>query len=104
MRRRQTWLREERIEAEAPPVSLVGAARLSDDPEATGREMRRAVGLNEGWPRRVPTWTAAVGELRNAVEALGVMAVVNEIVGNNTSRKLDVDEFRGFALSDPYAR
>ena len=103
MRRRQTWLREERMEAEAAPVSLVGAARLSDDPEATGREMRRAVGLNEGWPRRVPTWTAAVGELRNAVEALGVMAVVNGIVGNNTSRKLDVDEFRGFALSDPYA-
>ena len=103
MRRRQAWLREERMEAEAEPVSFIGAARLSDDPEATGREMRRAVGLNEGWARRVRTWTAAVGELRNAVEALGVMAVVNGIVGNNTSRKLDVDEFRGFALSDPYA-
>ena len=103
MRRRQAWLREERMEAEAEPVSFIGAARLSDDPEATGREMRRAVGLNEGWARRVRTWTAAVGELRNAVEALGIMAVVNGIVGNNTSHKLDVDEFRGFALSDPYA-
>ena len=103
MRRRQNWLREERMEAEAEPVSLVGAATLSDDPEATGREMRRAVGLDEGWARRVPTWTAAVGELRNAVEALGVMAVVNGIVGNNTRRKLDEGEFRGFALSDPHA-
>lgn len=103
MRRRQAWLREERMEAEAEPVSFVGAARLSDDPEATGREMRRAVGLDEGWARRVPTWTAAVGELRNAVEALGVMAVVNGIVGNNTRRKLDAGEFRGFALSDPHA-
>jgi len=103
MRRRQAWLREARMEAEAEPVSLVGAARLSDEPEATGREMRRAIGLDEGWTRRVPTWKAAVGELRNAVEALGVMAVVNGIVGNNTRRKLDVSEFRGFVLSDSHA-
>ena len=30
----------------------------------------------KGWARRVPTWTAAVDELRNAVKVLDVMAVV----------------------------
>jgi Zn-dependent peptidase ImmA (M78 family) len=65
--------------------------------------MRRIVGLDDGWAQRVPTWTTAVGELRNAIEELGVMAIINGVVGNNTSRKLDVEEFRGFALSDPYA-
>lgn len=103
MQRRQAWLREERIEAEAEPLGFVGSARLSDNPAAIGREMRRIVGLNDGWAQRVPSWTAAVSELRNAIEELGVMAVVNGVVGNNTRRKLDVDEFRGFALSDPYA-
>jgi len=103
MQRRQAWLREERIEAEIEPLAFVGAARLSDDPEAIGREMRRVVGLDEGWAQRVPNWTAAVGELRNAIESLGVMAVINGVVGNNTHRKLDVNEFRGFVLSDPYA-
>ena len=103
MQRRQAWLREERIEAEAEPIGFVGTARLSDDPAATGREMRRVLGLGNDWAQRVPTWTAAVGELRQVVEALGVMAVVNGIVGNNTHRQLDVNEFRGFALSDPYA-
>lgn len=103
MQRRQAWLREERIEAEAEPLGFVGSARLTDDPNAIAREMRRLVGLDNGWAQRVPNWTTAVGELRNAVEAIGVMAVINGVVGNNTSRKLDVREFRGFALSDPYA-
>jgi len=103
MQRRQAWLREERIEAEAEPLEFVGSAKTTDDPNAIAREMRRIVGLDHGWAQRVPSWTAAVGELRNAIEALGVMAVVNGVVGNNTHRKLDVNEFRGFALSDPYA-
>ena len=103
MQRRQAWLREEWIEAEAEPLGFVGAAKLSDDPAATGQEMRRVLGLGDGWAQRVSTWTAAVGELRNAIEDLGVMAVINGVVGNNTRLKLDVNEFRGFALSDPHA-
>lgn len=103
MQRRQAWLREERVEAGAEPLSFIGAAKLTDDPMAVSREMRRIVGLDDGWAKRVPTWTAAVGELRNAIEALGVMAAINGVVGNSTRRKLNVAEFRGFALSDPYA-
>src|SRR5262249_43356016 len=45
----------------------------------------------------------AVGELRRAIEGLAIMAVINGVVGNNTHRKLSVEEFRGFALSDDYA-
>lgn len=103
MQRRQDWLREERIEGEADPLELVGSARLNDDPSAVGQEMRRTVGLDDGWAGEVPSWQEAVSELRRRIEALGVMAVINGIVGNNTHRKLDVEEFRGFALIDRYA-
>lgn len=103
MQRRQDWLREERRDDEGEPLEFVGSARLSDDPEAVGREMRRVVGLDDGWAAEVKTWTEAVGELRRHIEKLGVVAVVNGVVGNNTSRKLDVHEFRGFALTDAFA-
>jgi Zn-dependent peptidase ImmA (M78 family)/transcriptional regulator with XRE-family HTH domain len=103
MQRRQDWLREERRDGEGEPSDFVGSARLADEPEAVGREMRRVVGLNDGWATTVKTWTEAVGELRRRIEKLGVIAVINGVVGNNTSRKLDVEEFRGFALTDPYA-
>ncbi len=103
MQRRQDWLREERIEGEADPLEFVGNARLNDEPTAVGQEMRRAVGLDDGWAGEVATWQEAVSELRRRIEALGVMAVINGIVGNNTHRKLDVEEFRGFALTDRHA-
>jgi Zn-dependent peptidase ImmA (M78 family) len=103
MQRRQDWLREERIDAEADPLDFVGNARLNDDPMAVGQEMRRIVGLDEGWAGEVGSWQEAVSELRRRIENLGVMAVINGIVGNNTHRKLDGEEFRGFALTDRYA-
>lgn len=103
MQRRQAWLRETLVESDAEPLNFVGAARLADAPEGIGREMRRVVGLGDGWAVAVRTWQQAVSELRRAIEQLGVMAVINGVVGNNTHRTLDVEEFRGFALTDPYA-
>lgn len=103
MQRRQDWLREERLEGEAEPLEFVGNAHLGDEPAAVGQEMRRALNLEEGWAGQVATWQEAVGELRRRIEGLGVPAVINGIVGNNTHRKLDVEEFRGFALADRHA-
>lgn len=103
MQRRQDWLRDERLEGEADPLEFVGNARLSDEPMAVGQEMRRTVGLDDGWAGNVSSWGEAVNELRRRIEGLGVMAVINGVVGNNTHRKLDVEEFRGFALTDRYA-
>ncbi len=37
------------------------------------------------------------------MEAAGILVVVNGVVGNNTHRRLDPNEFRGFVLVDEYA-
>lgn len=103
MQRRQDWWREERADSEAGALEFVGSARLSDDPAAVGQEMRRTVGIADDWAAGVANWEEAVSELRRRIEALGVMSVINGVVGNNTHRKLDVEEFRGFALTDPQA-
>ena len=103
MQRRQGWLREVLVEDEMEPLDFVASARLTDEPDVVGREMRGALGLGDGWATGVRTWKDAVSELRRAIEQLGVMAVVNGVVGNNTHRRLSVEEFRGFALTDPYA-
>jgi len=103
MQQRQSWLREDRIECEAEPLDFVGSATQHDDANAVGREMRRLLGFEDGWASQVRAWQEAVSVLRRAMERLGVMTVMNGVVGNSTNRVLNVEEFRGFALSDPYA-
>ncbi len=103
MQSRRDWLREFLAESGAEPLGFVGSAHLEDEPDAVGREMRLALGLDHCWASKISTWQDAVGELRRTIEHSGVMAVINGVVGNNNSRRLRVEEFRGFALSDPYA-
>ena len=103
MQQRQAWLRETRLECEAEPLAFVGSARLADDPAAIGREMRRSLGIEEGWGSSVRNWQEAIGALRAAIEELGVIVTINGVVGNNAHRALNVEEFRGFALCDEYA-
>ena len=103
MQRRQEWLRQSLVESDVEPLAFVASANLADEPKAVGREMRGALGLYSGWAAGVRTWQDAVSEMRRAIEQLGVMAVINGVVGNNTRRQLNVEEFRGFALTDHYA-
>ena len=84
MQRRLAWQREDRIECDTEPLDFVGSARLSDDPKLVGQEMRRRVGISIEWASNRRTWMESVVELRWAIESIGVMAVINGVVGNNT--------------------
>ncbi|MCY4673979.1 MAG: XRE family transcriptional regulator [Bacteroidetes bacterium] len=103
MQRRQDWLRDFMIECEADPLPFAASVRLTNNPNAVGLEMRDMLGLSSGWAGEARTWQEAVNKLRFKIEKLGVMAVINGVVGNNTHRSLSVEEFRGFALTDQYA-
>jgi hypothetical protein len=46
MQRRQEWLRESLVENDVEPLAFVASAKLADEPDAVGREMRRALGLS----------------------------------------------------------
>lgn len=104
MQRRQAWMRDElAIYYEEPPLDFVGAFTIADTPDEVADAMRQSLSLQRGWASEKRSWQSALRFLRERIEAAGVLIVVNGVVGNNTSRKLDPDEFRGFALVDEYA-
>ena len=104
VQRRQWWLRETLIEGEAEPLEFVSSARLADDPEAIGREMRRIVGLSDGWAGAVRTWQEAVSELRRSIEQLGVMAVINGVVANGVRAPRPQTRDRGAANAERFVK
>ncbi len=65
--------------------------------------MRRSLGVVTGWADLYSTWSDALRALRDRAEMAGIVVVINGVVGNNTRRKLDPEEFRGFVLPDDYA-
>ena len=103
MQRRQDWMREELLIDETDPRGFVGAFEGNTDFEDVADGMREALTLEPDWASGNATWDAALRFLRNRIEEEGVLVFINGIVGNNTHRKLDPDEFRGFALIDEYA-
>lgn len=103
MQQRQAWMREFLIEQGQDRLPFVGSSRLNESPYVVADRIRRTLGFETGWAAEHSTWTEALRALRDAMEAIGILVVVNGIAGNNTHRKLDPKEFRGFVLVDEYA-
>jgi Zn-dependent peptidase ImmA (M78 family) len=76
---------------------------LTDDVVGTAERIRKALGFDLEERRQLSTWTEALRRFIEQADALGVLVMVSGVVGSNNRRKLDPDEFRGFALSDPLA-
>ena len=103
MQRRQAWMRDDLIEGGADPLPFVDAYSLTNDHTEVAAAMRDALGLADGWAEVLSTWSDALRTLHERLEGARILAVFNGVVGNNTSRKLDPNEFQGFALVDEYA-
>lgn len=103
MQRRQNWMRDFLIEKGQTPLPFIASATLEDEPAEIALRIRDTLALPHDWAKTYQTWTEALRGLRDATEEAGVLVGINGIVGNNTHRKLDVNEFRGFILVDEYA-
>jgi Zn-dependent peptidase ImmA (M78 family) len=103
MERRQAWVREYLVDEGQLALRFVRSAKLSEEPGRIAGEIRSVLGLELAWAAKLATWSDALRELQKKMEAAWILVVVNGIVGNNTHRKLDPEEFRGFVLVDEYA-
>ncbi len=100
---RQEWMRRFLIEQGEPPLAFIGSRTLHDTPEGVAEDIRHTLELETHWSQHLHTWEEALRTLIQKIEGVGVLVMINGVVENNTHRPLDVEEFRGFVLSDSYA-
>ena len=100
---RQEWFRDHVKRIGLQRVYLVGSGELNDDVTMSAMNMRDELGINDDIRSKYTSWTDALRDLIDRVESAGILVMINGVVGTNNHRKLDPDEFRGFALVDDLA-
>ncbi len=99
----QEWAKEILLEWGQEKLPYCGKYKDDYNIEGVLKELKDIFEIQNGWASRKSTWTEALNYLIEKVEEKGIIVLRNGIVGNNTHRKLSIEEFRGFVLYDEIA-
>jgi Zn-dependent peptidase ImmA (M78 family) len=101
--RRQRWFRDHLASAGGDILNFVGSASTQDHPAVIAGQIRTALKLEVGNRYQVANWSEFLRQFIDHIREAGILVMVNGVVGNNTHRGLNPREFRGFAITDPFA-
>jgi Zn-dependent peptidase ImmA (M78 family)/DNA-binding XRE family transcriptional regulator len=100
---KQEWYRDNVKLQGGQPLPFIGRFSLGDGPERIAADIRETIGIDSAMRREAGNWEDFLRAFVGKVENIGVLVLRSGIVGSNTHRPLDVQEFRGFVLSDEWA-
>ncbi len=100
---RQAWYREFAQVTGQQALGFVGSVTMQINPVDAAAGLREALSFDVDERRDCRTWTEALRLFIDQADALGVLVMVSGVVINNNRRRLDPEEFRGFALADELA-
>lgn len=95
---RQNWLTNYLEESGYEDLNFIGKFDKNSDYKEIVNDIRNTLKLPLNWASKLPNWEQALDYLTMQVEEVGIIVTFNGIVGNNTRRKIEVDECRGFVL------
>ena len=99
----QEWVREYQIANGNLPCAFVGLFKNETKYTTIAENIRNLLNIKIDWYNQTKTVEESFNFLRAAISNLGVVVMMNGVVGNNTHRPLDIEEFRAFAVVDEYA-
>jgi Zn-dependent peptidase ImmA (M78 family)/DNA-binding XRE family transcriptional regulator len=101
--RKQEWYHEYLKEEEATTVQFAGKFNPENDPKIIASDIVNSLEIDDDLRETCIDWKQFMRELVRRAEKSRVLVLRSGIVGSNQYRKLDVQEFRGFAISDDLA-
>lgn len=99
----QDWMRSYREELGYEKLEIAGSMRGVTDAIVIADKIRKDLGLKNAWYKECKDARESFNYIRRCLEACGVIVMMSGVVGKNTHRALDVEEFRAFALADEWA-
>ncbi len=100
---RQEWYRDYLRMQRTEELAFVGKTTIEAEIIEVAADIRKTIDFDLEQRQQVRTWTDALRLFIEQVEKHGVLVMVSGVVGSNNYRKLDPEEFRGFALVDEFA-
>jgi len=100
---RQRWYRDYQEEREAPALPFVGSFRFGDDQNAIAEDMAKRLGIDDALRNDCTTWQQFFVSFVKRAEEAGVLVMRSGVVRHSPNRTLEVEEFRGFAITDQLA-
>lgn len=100
---RQGWFKDYARAVRLPELAFVGSATLNERPFAVAARMAEALSFDLEARAACRTWEDALRLFIGHADSIGVLVMISGVVLSNNSRRLDPEEFRGFALVDPQA-
>lgn len=99
----QTWMANHLEQDGFEKLMYVGAMKKNDTVEEVASDIRDKLSLTINWFEEFDNaWDSFKG-IRTKLETIGIIVMMNGIVGANTHRALNIDEFRAFTLVDDIA-
>ena len=86
-----------------PSRNLVDTIHEMENIQDWMKTYRQDLGFDDAWYDKSKDAREAFNYIRRQLEVCGVVVMMSGIVGKNTHRALDVDEFRAFAMVDDWA-
>lgn len=99
----QEWMRDHLIASGNLILEFVGSQKNNENAQQIAEIMRKELGLKIDWYTQSQSAWDSFKKIRLSADTIGILIMMNGIVGNNTHRKLEIEEFRAFTLTDDYA-
>lgn len=101
--RKQDWYREYLTNERMGPLPFTNRFTINSPTKDIADDIRATLQLNDDFRRSVSDRDGFFRQFVRHAEDAGVLVMCSGIVGSNTHRSLDPDEFQGFAMSDAIA-
>ncbi len=100
---KQAWMSDYLIENGAEPLSFIGKFSTNNTYKEVAESIFTTLSLEPGWNTKFRNAYDCYRFLRNTISEAGILVMQSSFVGNQTNRKLELEEFRAFVLIDDYA-